>query len=94
MKAKYFKRLRKQIIKIQTYSLKITNGLFGDFYGSNKYILITASSPLRAIQIYMRNYRKKYKQRSNYESDWYKETSERWATLMVKDENGYKYFYR
>jgi hypothetical protein len=100
MKAKYFRRLRKEIGKIQTYSIRETASLFGDFFGSNRIGLvmsdteISASSPLRALVIYMRNYRRLNKQRNDYECEYYHETTERWGKVMVTDEKGFRHFFK
>ena len=100
MKAKYFKKLRKQIDKIQIYSIRETASLFGDFFGYNRINLImndtnvSASSPLRAIKIYMRNYRKIYKRKNIYEREEYIETAENWGRIMVKDEKGFMLFFK
>lgn len=100
MKARHIKKLRKKIGKLQTYKIRETASLFGNFFGQNRFNLImsdhniTANSPIRAIKIYMRNYRKKQKQKNRYESEEYVETTEDWGRLMVVDETGFKYFYK
>ncbi len=100
MKARHFKKLRKQIVKIQIYTIRETASLFGDFFGHNRMCLVMsdrtviASSPLRAIKIYMRRYRREYKKKNNYEREEYIETSEEWGMLMVKDESGFMHFFR
>jgi hypothetical protein len=99
MKARQFRKLRKRIGKIQKYKVRPTCGLFGDFFGHNRLCLtfddveITASSPIRALEIYMRNYRKSHKQISKHQRDEYSETSEQWGTLMVTDEKEFRYFF-
>jgi len=100
VKAKHIRKLRKQIGKIQVYTIRETASLFGDFFGYNRMglmmddIRIFTSSPLRAIHIYMRRYRNKYKRKNNYEKDTYYETTELWGRLMVKDEKGFMLFFK
>ena len=55
---------------------------------------IIASSHVRAIIIYMRNCRKYFKKRNEYERENYIETTERWGKLMVTDEKGFRYFFK
>lgn len=100
MKAKAIKYLRKRIGKIQTYTIRETFSLFGDFFGHNRIghtcsdTFISATSPIRAIEIYMRNYRKEYKQINEHEYPTYVETKESWGRIMVVDESGFKRFYK
>jgi len=100
MKARRIRKLRKRLGKIQTYYIRESASLFGDFFGCNRFCLImddkkiTASSPQRAVQIYMKKYRKKYNRRNEYEREEYVETSEQWGNLMVTDESGFMRFYR
>ena len=94
------KKIRKRIKSVQLYSVRQTSCLFGDFFGSNRLILkhndivISASSPKRAIIIYMRRYRLYNKKKSDYERREYRETSEMWGTIMVTDEKGFKTFWK
>jgi hypothetical protein len=100
MKARHFKKLRIKLGSVQTYSIRETCSLFGDFFGYNRMGLVmsdtnvVASSPLRAILIYMKRYRKEYKRKNEYECREYDEVSEKWGRLMVKDESGFMTFYR
>lgn len=99
MKAKYFRKIRRKIGRIKTYSIRETASLFGDFFGNNRICLVmsdtevTASSPIRALVIYMRNYRKIYKKKNEYEREEYHETTEKWGRLMVTDDKGFRYFF-
>lgn len=99
MKAKYFKRLRKRIKSLQNYQVRESAVLFGDFFGSNRLCLIlddtqvSATSPLRAIKIYMRNYRKTRKKKNEHERVEYYETIEKWGNLMITDQKGFRTFY-
>jgi hypothetical protein len=99
MKARKIKRLRKRIGRLQRYSIRESASLFGDFYGYNRLRLemsdhsVSANSPIRAIQIYMKKYRKTHGKKNNNESIEYMETTENWAALMVTDEKGFRTFY-
>lgn len=99
MKAKQIRKLRKRIGKLQTYTIRETASLFGDFFGNNRMGLImhdtkiNASSSIRALEIYMKKYRKVHKQKNNYEREDYDETTEKWGRLMVIDSIGFKRFY-
>lgn len=99
MKAKRIKKLRKRIGRLECYSIRESALLFGDFYGHNRVGLImsdhivSASSPVRAIQIYMKCYRNKCKKKNEHESYEYKQTTENWGELMVTDEKGFRRFY-
>ena len=100
MKAKHFTKIRKQIGKLQTYTIRESASLFGDFFGDNRICLImpdqpvSTTSPLRAIKIYMRNYRKKYHKKNDYECEEYSETTENWGRLMVKNQSGFMLFFK
>ena len=94
MKAKHFRKLRKRLDKVQVYTVKESPSLFGSFFecrypGTD----VSASSPIRAIIIYMRRYRKEFKRVNNFESEYYVETSEMWGKIMVRDEKGFMRFY-
>ena len=94
------KKIRKRIKSVQTYSVRESADLFGDFHGFNriglimKDVYISASSPKRAVIIYMRRYRLYNKKKSDYERREYRETSEMWGTIMVTDEKGFETFWR
>lgn len=99
MKAKYFKKLRKRIGSLQTYTVRETFGLFGDFFGHDyghkmSDHEISTTSYLRAITIYMKQYRRNNKKKSDYEKSEYNETSEKWGRLMVKNQNGFMKFFK
>ena len=94
------KKIRKRIKSVQLYSVRESADLFGDFHGFNriglimKDVYISASSPKRAVIIYMRRYRLYNKKKSDYERREYRETSEMWGTIMVTDEKGFETFWR
>jgi len=100
MKARRIRRIRRMFNgTIQRYKVRESAGLFGDFTGHNRLGLImsdmeiTAGTPVRAIHIFMRRYRKLHKQVSAYERSSYSQTSESWGHIMVVDEKGFKQYY-
>ena len=83
---------------LQTFTIRETFGLFGDFFGySYGHTMsdhqVSATSYKRAIQIYMRNYRRDNKKKCQYEESEYTETTENWGKLMVKNQAGFMRFY-
>lgn len=100
MKASKIKKIRKTIGSLQKYKIRETASLFGDFFGCNRIGLvmndttISASTPVRAIQIYMKQYRRENNKKNNYERLEYEETTENWARLMVTDEKGFMHFFK
>ena len=99
MKAKNFRKLRKRLGALQTFTIRETFGLFGDFFGHDyghtmSDNLVSATSYQRAIKIYMRNYRKRYKKKNEHENEEYIETTENWGRIMVKNECGFMKFFK
>ena len=99
MKAKHLKRLRKKVGSLQTFTIRETCSLFGDFFGSNRLCLVMSDSkvkagnPIRAIEVYMKKYRNQMKKKNEYEREEYTETTQNWGHLMVTDEKGFMRFY-
>ena len=54
---------------------------------------VSSTSPIRAIKVYMKQYKRDSKQKNEYEREQYTETTEKWGKLMVVDKKGYKTFY-
>ena len=94
------KKIRERIKRVQTYSVRESADLFGDFHGFNriglikKDVYVSASSPKRAVIIYMRRYRLHMKLKHNFERSYYNETSQMWGRIMVTDEKGFKTFWK
>lgn len=101
MKARYIKKLRTQISQFDTYLIRCSCGLFGDFFGNNRLGLtlddyhITADSHLLAVRRFFRLYERMFKRRNdNYISSPI-ETTQRWGRVMAENERtGYTKFYR
>ena len=99
MKAGRIRRIRKRIGSLNVYTVRESASLFGDFFGFNRLGLtmsdtrVVAGSHIRAIQIYMRNYRRIWKRKNDHEKESYCETTEKWGSLMVKEEGGFIRFY-
>lgn len=99
MKAKRIRKYKERM-KLQNYTVRETFGLFGDFTGYNRIScvmddnIISTSNAYRAVIIFMRQYRLKYKQRNDHEKDEYYETTEQWGRIRVTDENGYKHYFK
>lgn len=90
--AKRICKLRKKWRLMRKFKVKETAGLFGNFYWQ-KSVTIRAYSPYGAMQKYFDQYYKKYKELHKF-SNAEDETTYNWATIRVKDENGFKTYYR
>lgn len=101
MKARHIKKLRERLKTFNTYEIRSSASLFGDFFGFNRLGLvmdsyyITADSPELALKRFFRYYERMMKRRhDNYTSDPI-ETTERWGKIMVKNEStGLMLFYK
>ena len=100
MKARKIRKIRARLGELQTYKVRESFLMFGDFHGNNMACVtcsdtdVSATDPIRALKIYMKRYRLKNKQRHENESSDYSETSENWGFFMVTDEKGYKRYYK
>ena len=83
MKIRKYRKLRKQIGKITKYQVCTTSGLFGRFIDSSNAKDILTSSPIRAIELYMKWYRNKYKRKNEHEKTKYIETIYQWGEIKV-----------
>lgn len=101
MKARHIKKLRERIKTFNTYEIRSSASLFGDFFGCNRLGLvmdnyyITADSPKLALKRFFRYYERMMKRRhDNYTSNP-EEITERWGKIMVKNlKSGFMTFYR
>lgn len=94
MKARHIRKLRKKVQSFKTFSIT-TIGVFGDFFYRNdwEFKKIKASTPIHAIERYMKWHFRHFKYRSKHQHEWYKETSYNWGEILVVDEKGYKRYY-
>lgn len=100
MKARHIKKLRKQIANFKEYKVRQTAGLFGDFFGENRFKIINpdysvkASNHFHALTRFFRFYERKNKMKNEYYSELPKETTHRYGKFMVEDcSTGFKRFY-
>lgn len=95
MKARHIRKLRKQIQSFKTFRIITSRGAFGDFFYLNEWEFkkINASTPIHAIERYMKWHYRHFKYRSSHQQKWYKETSYKWGEILVVDEKGYNRYY-
>lgn len=95
MKARHIRKLRKQIQSFKTFRIMTSCGAFRDFFYRYEWELkkINASTPIHAIERYMKWHYRHFKYRSSHQHEWYKETSYKWGEILVVDEKGYKRYY-
>jgi len=92
MKAKHIKKLRKRISSFDKYLIRRSAGLFGDFFGNNRLGLVmdnyyvTADSHELALQRFFHKYERMFKRRHDNYTTQPVETTERWGSMMVKNQ--------
>lgn len=101
MKARHIKKLRERIKTFNTYEIRKSVGLFGDFFGCNRLGLvmdnyyITADNPELALKRFFRYYERSWKRKHDYYTSRPQETTERWGRIIVKNlKSGFMTFYR
>ena len=95
MKARHIRKLRKQVQSFQTFRIITSCGAFGDFFYRYEWEFkeIKASTPIHAIERYMKWHFRHFKYKSRHQHECYKETSYKWGEILVVDEKGYKRYY-
>lgn len=92
MKARHFRKLRKQLLSYQTYKVyPVRNCLFG--FDNNFVYTFKAKNSIHAVERYMKYYWRKHKQKHSSYQTFYHEVTYDFGRILVIDEKGYKRYY-
>lgn len=93
MKSRHIKNLRLKIRLFESFKVKESDGLFGDFYGNiNREVEIKAGSREQAVKRYFRWYFRRYKELSDNDNQM-QETKHRYGKIRVVDSKGFSHYY-
>ena len=95
MKARHIRKLREKVQSFKTFRITTSFGSFGDFLYREEWEFkkIKASTPIHAIERYMKWHFRHFKYRSKHQHEWYEETSYNCGEILVVDEKGYRRYY-
>jgi len=92
MKARHLRKLRKRVSSFDTYLIRQSASIFGDFFGNNRLGLVmddyyvTADSYELALKRFFIKYERMFKRRNDNYTPYPSETTERWGRIMVENQ--------